>query len=753
MAIAAATAAAIRTGIAVAALTAALLAPRAAEAAGSETRVAVMEFTSAGNDSSLDQLGKGLQSMITTDLANVQSLTVVERARLRDIETELKLAHGVAFDSKTAARIGKLAGATHLFVGSFTVVGDTMRLDGRLIAVATGRVLIAEQAAGEKALFFELEQKLVQQVIALLGVKLAPKERAALLRPHTADFQAFQKFSEGLQAFDDGRLDAAVAALNAATALDKDFKLASLTLDEYEKLAAGVRAKASAAGQVEHETRRLEKNQALAAELAVVKKLWPILEQAGNTADIKLRRVAAACVLANHYRSEFGFRSRGPVTGEDLDAAGFDRFTLDRTADALTARAWAEAPEVFPRVPPLCFGFGVVSADSRKDIATELGYQIERAAKLAGDREALISYMDNNASVDPVAEALGLDPPGEVRLWTKLYDLAQKLPQLKDAERVRFETHIAELRRRAGDFDGSTQMYAAASRHSKDSYQLREYATAIEDNKRLRQVVGPDAPTGLREAFLLQPSRGASELARLTGPGSAKPLASALQSGRDISERERVIFAGVPTWRLIGPTFGALVRSGRRTSLLATDELRYEGWSESSRGASRPPAAPVVFVTSVRTKRPVLRATLDASAAPADWRADSRPPPPGGGEAGVVFAIRRIVASGGIHEGAPPLAIATAVLVGPDRVRLVQILRDGEHRISVAPLGEAAIAPARGGRRALEVVVESGSVAVTVDGKRSAFAWKPDDDGDGFTGFLFNGVGYASISGASIAAR
>lgn len=717
--------------------------------AAAEMRIAVMEFTSATKDPELEPLGKGLQSMITTDLANVQSIKVVERARLKDVATELKLSHGQGFDKATTAKIGKLSGATHLFVGSFTVVRDDMRLDGRLIAVGSGEVLLGEQIAGEKALFFELEQQLVQKVIGVLGVKLAPKEKAALLRPHTADFQAFKKFSEGLQAFDDGRLDAAVKALNEATALDADFKLASLTLDEYERLAAQVRTKAAAAGNVEDEVKRLEKNQAIAAELAVTRKLWPILDRKGNTPELKVKRVAAACVLANLYRSKLGFRNRGPVNSEDLAAAGFDDFSLERTADALFARAWAEAPEVFARVPPLCIQFGVVSSGSAKDIDTLLGYHIADAAKLAADPPSLLSYISNNATVDPAAEALALDPVGEVRLWEKLYALAQQLPGLTDQDRARFEQTLAERRRRAGDFDGSTQMYGAAARHTKDSYRLKQFATEIEDNKALKQVVGPGARPLLRELFLLSPESHASELERLSQPAQAQRLSDAVQSGRDISQRERVLFGDVPTWRLLAPNFGVNTRTGPRSSKLRTDELRYEGTAESSRGGDQPPSEPVLFVTSVRGRRVNIRASIDQAPPPPEWKRYARTPAQGGAELGVAFAITRVTPEGGIERGAPTITIAHAILVGTSRIRLVQIRRDGEHHIEVKQLAETAIAASRG-RRALEVTVDPGTVTVVLDGKRASFSWKPEGDGDGFAGFLFNGVGYAAISQPAI---
>jgi hypothetical protein len=46
--------------------------------------------------------------------------------------------------------------------------------------------------------------------------------------------------------------------------------------------------------------------------------------------------------------------------------------------------------------------------------------------------------------------------------------------------------------------------------------------------------------------------------------------------------------------------------------------------------------------------------------------------------------------------------------------------------------------------------VEPGTVTVSVDGKRASFPWKPEGEGDGFAGFLFNGVGYAAVGQPTI---
>jgi TolB-like protein len=728
----------------------------ARSAAAAEMHVAVLEFTNASKDPELGSLGKGLQSMVTTDLANVATLKVVERERLKEVQGELKLSHGEGFDKTTAAKIGKLAGATHLFVGSYTVVGDKMRLDGRLLVVQTGEVVVAEQIAGEKAYFFELEQKLVQKVIAILGVTPAPKEKAAMARPHTADFQAFQKFSDGLKAYDDGRLEEALQHLNEATAIDKDFKLASLTLEEYERLAAQVRAKAEAAGHVEDEIARLEKNKAIAAEVGVLRKLWPLVDGKGGSPEAKLQRVAAACVLSVHYRAELGFKNRGPVSSEDLAKAGFDDFTLNRTADALMARAWAEAPDVFPRIPPLCIGFGMISSDSKEPIEKQLGYQIERAAKLSADPDTLLSYISNNAEVDPAAEALHLDAPGEVKLWEKLYALAERLPKLRDEDRARYERTIAEHRRQIGDFDGSTQMYAAASRHTKDSYKLKEYAKEIDKNKELKLAYA-GAPALLHELYVVD-GRSDSTFSKKADPAALQRLVEQVESAREIQDSVMsrdsggyILFGDLPVWRMLGRTMGTRAGRGPRSTRLRTDELRYE--LVDMRFEKKRPPEPLMFATPVRSKRVTVKAQIDQSPPPPDWRSRTKAPPIGGGEVGVAFALSRMRPDGGIQPGVPAITIGYAVLVGADRVRLVQITRDGEHTIDLKQLADAAVGGRRAGRRPLEVTVEPGRVAVGVDGKRVSFPWKPERDGDGFVGFLFNGLGYASLSKASIAVK
>ncbi|MCB9674317.1 MAG: hypothetical protein H6737_04320 [Alphaproteobacteria bacterium] len=211
-----------------------------------DLRVAVVPFDNGGG-AALEGLGVGLQSMVTTDLSQADEVTVVERARIQDLLAEMKLAKDGVVDPKTAVELGKVAGATHVVAGSYTVMGDKMRLDARLANVQTGEVTVAEDISGEKDAFFELEKELVKKLLASMGAELSPKERAAVGRLHTADFDSFTRFGQGIALFDADRYDEAVAILEGVAQSDADFTLAAMTLADIKAVQEQAEKKARAA--------------------------------------------------------------------------------------------------------------------------------------------------------------------------------------------------------------------------------------------------------------------------------------------------------------------------------------------------------------------------------------------------------------------------------------------------------------------------------------------------------------------------
>src|SRR5687768_15944449 len=75
--------------------------------------VSVLYFENSTGDASLDVLRKGLADMIITDLVAWDGVTVVERARLEAVLSELKLQQSKVIDRTTAVKVGKVIGAQY----------------------------------------------------------------------------------------------------------------------------------------------------------------------------------------------------------------------------------------------------------------------------------------------------------------------------------------------------------------------------------------------------------------------------------------------------------------------------------------------------------------------------------------------------------------------------------------------------------------------------------------------------------------
>ena len=88
-------------------------------------------------------LGELLASEILETIRQKGTYTVVERERLQLVLEELKLGTTSLVDDSTRLRLGKLVGATLMVFGGYQAIGDTVRLDVRLVEVESGRTIKA----------------------------------------------------------------------------------------------------------------------------------------------------------------------------------------------------------------------------------------------------------------------------------------------------------------------------------------------------------------------------------------------------------------------------------------------------------------------------------------------------------------------------------------------------------------------------------------------------------------------------------
>jgi len=190
------------------ALTAAAPLPNHAPPSVTKKTVAILYFDNYTGKSDYDPLGKGIASMMISDLSTVQEIQLLERERMQDLVKEIDAQHTKYFDSTTAVKVGKMVGAEYIVVGAFAALEPSMRIDTRVVRVQTGEIVKTAQVTGDQNKFFDLEQKLADRLIDGLGIALSPEEHERLAAQERANrvdqLSTMAGFSNALALYDRG---------------------------------------------------------------------------------------------------------------------------------------------------------------------------------------------------------------------------------------------------------------------------------------------------------------------------------------------------------------------------------------------------------------------------------------------------------------------------------------------------------------------------------------------------------------------
>ncbi|MEM0962479.1 MAG: CsgG/HfaB family protein [Bacteroidota bacterium] len=182
-----------------------------------DATVAVLAFENHTGDPRFDPLGRGLASMMTSDLAAVPTIRLVERERLRDLIRELDLQQSAYADPETALHVGLFAGADHVVVGSIVAVEPEIRLDTRVVKVETAEIVQTASVSGRDDALLALQQELADSLIDGIDVVMTDEARAALAARQQANqlssIETALSFSEALRLYDQGEFTLAATQL------------------------------------------------------------------------------------------------------------------------------------------------------------------------------------------------------------------------------------------------------------------------------------------------------------------------------------------------------------------------------------------------------------------------------------------------------------------------------------------------------------------------------------------------------------
>lgn len=196
------------------------------------TTIAVLYFANLSQNPDWTPLQKGLTDMLITDLSQVHTLKLVERARLQMLLDEMGLGMSGLVLESTAPRMGRMIGAARVVQGTFNGAdASSVRIDARLADIRSGMSADAKNITGSLLEFYQLEKDLAFNLIDVLGVRLTREERDAIQRVPTKDLIAFMAYCRGLDYEDKGQWELAGHEFSTAAQLDPGFTQAREGVD------------------------------------------------------------------------------------------------------------------------------------------------------------------------------------------------------------------------------------------------------------------------------------------------------------------------------------------------------------------------------------------------------------------------------------------------------------------------------------------------------------------------------------------
>ena len=149
--------------------------------------IAVLPFTNLSADEEQEYFADGLTDDLITDLSKISGLFVIARNTVftyRDQGHETR-------------DIARELGVRYVLEGSVRRAGDVVRINAQLIDGSTGNHLWAERYDRPLADIFEIQDQVIENIIAALSVQLTDTERSHVASLPTSNLEAYDYYLRG----------------------------------------------------------------------------------------------------------------------------------------------------------------------------------------------------------------------------------------------------------------------------------------------------------------------------------------------------------------------------------------------------------------------------------------------------------------------------------------------------------------------------------------------------------------------------
>lgn len=149
--------------------------------------IAILPFHNLSGDPQQEYFADGIAEDVLTTLSKIQELLVIARAS--------------SFVFKGQARdireIGQMLGARYVLEGSVRKAGNRVRLAAQLIDSLNGGHVWADRFEGDVDAVFELQDRITQDIVAALEVRLTHGEEARIWRKRSGSLLVYEHFLKG----------------------------------------------------------------------------------------------------------------------------------------------------------------------------------------------------------------------------------------------------------------------------------------------------------------------------------------------------------------------------------------------------------------------------------------------------------------------------------------------------------------------------------------------------------------------------
>ena len=177
--------------------------------------LAILPLSRQGGEESDAWIGAAVADTLIADLSRLQGLGIVARERAGRALQE------AAADGADALTLGRRLGCRWVLAGSFTALGERIRIVPMLTEVGTGRVAWSEKLDGARADLFALQDRLAGGVAAALSLRLQPKETRE--RPAIDAYELCARAKTLFARLEKGTFETAASLMEQAIGADPEF--------------------------------------------------------------------------------------------------------------------------------------------------------------------------------------------------------------------------------------------------------------------------------------------------------------------------------------------------------------------------------------------------------------------------------------------------------------------------------------------------------------------------------------------------